>query len=71
MGSLIPLLVIGGIIAVVVSLLRRRSEGERDPGIGTLRRLYYYGLSFGALLFSASGAVMLLIVVAVRFCGRA
>ena len=71
MGSLIPLLVIGGIIAVVVSLLRRRSEGERDPGIGTLRRLYYYGLSFVALMFSASGAVVLVDYVADSFSGGA
>jgi len=53
----------------VVVLLRRRSEGEPEPGIGTLRRLYYYGLSFVALMFSASGAVMLVDYVADTFAG--
>ena len=67
--TLIPLLVIGGIIAAVVVLLRRRSGAEDEPGIGTLRRLYYYGLSFVALMFSASGAVMLVDYVADSFAG--
>ena len=67
--SLVPLLVIGGIIWAVVALVRRRSGGEDEPGIGTLRRLYYYGLSFVGLMFSASGAVMLVDYVADSFDG--
>ena len=67
--SLVPLLVIGGIIWAVVALVRRRSGGEGEPGIGTLRRLYYYGLSFVGLMFSASGAVMLVDYVADSFDG--
>ena len=72
MGSLVQLLVIVGIIAAVVALVRRRGgPGERpEPGIGTLRRLYYYGLSFVALMFSASGAVMLVDYVTDSFSGR-
>jgi len=70
LGSLFPLLVIGGIIAAVVVLLRRRSEAEGEPGIGTLRRLYYYGLSFVALMFTASGAVILVDYVADGFGER-
>ena len=67
--SLVPLLVIGGIIWAVVALVRRHSGGEGEPGIGTLRRLYYYGLSFVGLMFSASGAVMLVDYVADSFDG--
>ena len=72
LGSLVQFLVIVGIIAAVVALVRRRGgPGEMpDPGIGTLRRLYYYGLSFVALMFSASGAVMLVDYVADSFAGR-
>ncbi|MCH8350478.1 MAG: hypothetical protein IIB29_09520 [Chloroflexi bacterium] len=66
---IIPLLLIGVIIAVVVVLVRRRSGVEDEPGVGTLRRLYYYGLSFVALMFSASGAVMLVDYVADSFGG--
>lgn len=69
MLSLIPFLVIGAIIAAVVVLVRRRSGVEDEPGIGTLRRLYYYGLSFVALMVSASGAVMLVDYVADSFGG--
>ena len=70
LGSLVQLLVIGGIIAAVVVLLRRRSAAQDEPGIGTIRRLYYYGLSFVALMFSASGVVMLVDYVADSFSGR-
>jgi hypothetical protein len=66
-GSIVPLLVIGGIIWAVVALVRRRSEEGGEPGIGTLRRLYYYGLSFVGLMLSASGAVVLVDYVADTF----
>ena len=66
---ILPLLVIVVIIAVVVVLARRHSGVEDEPGVGTLRRLYYYGLSFVALMFSASGAVMLVDYVADSFGG--
>lgn len=58
---LIPILVIVGIIWLVVALVRRRREGEEplDPGIGTLKRVYYYGLSFVALMVAAGGIVLL------------
>ena len=70
-GSFFQLLVLLAIIAAVVMFVRRRREGTGDdPGIGTLRRLYYYGLSFVALMFSAGGAVMLVDYVADSFGGR-
>ena len=61
-GVLLPLLVIGGIIWAIVVLVRRRKGGEEfpDPGIGTLKRVYYYGLSFVALMVTASGVILLL-----------
>ena len=56
-SNFIPLLVIVGIIAAIVAAVRRRGGGEvEEPGIGTLRRLYYYGLSFVALMVAATGA---------------
>ena len=60
-GGLIPILVIVGIIWAIVVLLRRRKGGEEplDPGIGTLRRVYYYGLSFVALMVAATGVILL------------
>ena len=70
-SSFFQLLVLLAIIAAVVMVVRRRREGTGDDlGIGTLRRLYYYGLSFVALMFSAGGAVMLVDYVADSFGGR-
>ena len=59
-GSLVQLLVIVGIIAAVVMFVRRRSGNGEDPGIGTLKRLYFYGISFAALIVSAVGAFLLI-----------
>ncbi len=61
---LISLLVLVGMIAAVaygiVSLTRRRREfAEIDPGIGTLRRLYFYIVSFVALMMAANGVVQI------------
>ena len=60
-GGLLPILVIGGIIWAIVVLMRRRKGGEEfpDPGIGTLKRVYYYGLSFVALMVAATGVILL------------
>ncbi len=61
-----------GIIAILLVLLipislvwavaaqgRRREEGG-DPGIGTVRRLYYYGLALAGLIAAGIGGVLLL-----------
>ena len=58
-GSLFQLLILGAIVAAVVWFFRRRSGSEDDPGIGTLKRLYFYGLSFVAMMVAASGAALL------------
>ena len=67
--NFIPLLVIVGIIAAIVAAVRRRSGAEEEPGIGTLRRLYYYGLSFVALMVAATGIILLVDYVADRLFG--
>ena len=58
-GALIQILIVVGIISLVVWLFRHRSRSGEDPGIGTLRRFYFYGLAFAALMVAASGAAML------------
>jgi len=60
-GILVPLVVIVGIVAAVVVLMRRRGRPqEEDSGIGTIKRVYYYGLSFIALGVAAPGLIVLL-----------
>lgn len=58
---LIVLIVIGLIIYGVVAW-RRREPGpiEVDPGIGTVRRLYFYTVSFVSLMMATNGVVLLL-----------
>ena len=58
-SGLLPILVIVGIIALIVALVRRRGPTARETGIGTPRRLYYYTLSFVALMVSVSGVLSL------------
>ena len=58
--GIIPLLVIAGIITAIVMLVRHRGQGADEPGIGSLKRLYYYGLSFVALGVSAPGLILLI-----------
>lgn len=58
--GLLPLLIIAGIIAAVVVWMRRRGGGGDDPGIGTLKRVYFYGLSFFALGAAAPGVILLI-----------
>ena len=58
-GSLFQLLILVGIVASVVWFFRRRAGSQDDPGIGTLKRFYFYGLSFIAMMVAASGAAVL------------
>lgn len=57
--SFIPLLVLGALAVGIIALIRR-AGGDEDPGIGTVRRLFYYGVSFVALMLAASGLQALL-----------
>ena len=65
---LIPLLVLVALIAAivygVVAVTRRRREFvQADPGIGTVRRLYFYIVAFVALMMSANGIVQIAVFV--------
>ncbi len=53
------LLLLGGAASIIALALRSRSDGGGDPGIGTTRRIFLYGLAFVALLTGASGLALL------------
>ena len=53
------LILVAGAGSIIALALRSRSDGGSDPGIGTTRRLFLYGLAFAALLTAASGLALL------------
>lgn len=58
LSVLIQVAIVGGIIYAIYAWSRRGrdSEGEAaDPGLGTLKRLYFYGISFAALMSVVAG----------------
>ena len=56
LGSLIPVAIVGAIVYAVVRWMRRRPAlAPDDPGMGTVRRLYFYVVSLIALLVAANG----------------
>ena len=66
LGTLLPVALIGLIVYGVVVWRRRASaseqaqDGDDDPGIGTVRRLYFYFVAFVSLMMTATGVVLLL-----------
>jgi len=59
-GSLAPLIIIGAIVYAIVQWRRRQAPLESvDPGIGTVRRLYFYLVSLVALIVAANGLVQI------------
>ena len=54
---LILLAIIGGVIYAIYAWRKRGpdSDTEHDPGMGTLKRLYFYGISFAALMTLVAG----------------
>ena len=52
------LILVGGAASIIASALRSRNTGG-DPGIGTTRRIFLYGLAFAALVTAASGLALL------------
>ena len=58
-GLLILIAIIGLIICGIIVWRRRASansqEADQDPGIGTVRRLYFYVVAFVALMMTATG----------------
>ena len=56
MFEVIFLAIVAAIVYGIVALARRRRQfGEVDTGIGTVRRLYFYTVTFVALMMAASG----------------
>ena len=47
--TLVPLLVIGLIVWGIVSVTRRSGGGVQEPGIGSVRRGFFYSLALVAL----------------------
>lgn len=56
---IVALLVLGGGAGSIIALALRSRSGGGDPGIGTTRRIFLYGLAFAALVTASSGLVML------------
>ena len=54
---LIPLAIIGGVIYAIYAWRKRGtdSDDDHDPGMGSLKRLYFYGISFAALMTLVAG----------------
>lgn len=57
--ALMLLLVVGSVVAVLVTAARERATAP-DPGMGTVRRLFVYALAALALVAGANGAAWLL-----------
>ena len=55
--TLIPLAIVGGIAYAIYAWRKRGSDSDadHDPGMGTLKRLYFYGISFAALMTLVAG----------------
>ena len=55
--TLILLTVVGGIAYAIYAWRKRASDhdADHDPGMGTLKRLYFYGISFAALMSLVAG----------------
>ncbi|MXY45552.1 MAG: hypothetical protein F4Y44_00935 [Chloroflexi bacterium] len=63
LGTLVPVAIIGLIVYGIIAWRRRASEDahdDTDPGIGTVRRLYFYVVAFVSLMMTASGIVLLI-----------
>ena len=59
-GNLLPLALLGLIVWAIVSWRRsRRVAAPGDPGIGSVRRLFMYGLLFVAAMVGTTGLSML------------
>ena len=57
--GLLPILILGAIIAGVVRIARSDDDVDADPGIGTVRRLVLYGLAFVAAIIGPTGIGLL------------
>ncbi|MCA9846959.1 MAG: hypothetical protein KC472_03205, partial [Dehalococcoidia bacterium] len=55
----VPIAVIVGIV-LLIRRVRDADEHEDDEGIGTVRRVFIYGLALVSLIFAGVGVSMLL-----------
>ena len=53
----------GGVYGLIHVSRRRHGLAEVDPGIGTVRRFYFYVVSFVALMMAANGVVQIAVFV--------
>lgn len=58
--TLIFLILVIAVVYAIVSRRRREGTPEADPGMGTIRRLYFYIVSFVALMMAATGATLII-----------
>ena len=58
--TVLPIVLLIVAIYGIVAWRRRRVDEEADPGIGTVRRLYFYIVSFVALMMAANGIVLII-----------
>src|SRR3990170_887532 len=61
LNLLVPLVVLGGIVAAVIAWRRREgleAEAEADRGIGTIKRLYFYAATFAYMVVAGVGIVL-------------
>ncbi len=56
---LVPLLIIGLIVWGIVSAVRRPGGTAQEPGIGSVRRVFFYGLAFVALMLATLGLTLI------------
>ena len=59
--ALVPLLIIGLIVWGIVAAVRRSGGAgpAQEPGIGSVRRLFFYGLAFIALMLATLGLTLI------------
>ena len=68
--ELLILLAIVGLVIFLVAAARRR-QGDADPGIGTLKRLYFYSVMFVTLMMAANGVMVVVTDLLERLFGGA
>ena len=57
--SFMGLLLLAAVVVGIAALIRRAGGDEIEPGIGTTRRLFLYGLALVALMLATTGVTLL------------
>ncbi len=58
--TILPIILLVVAIYGIMAWRRRRVDEDADPGIGTVRRLYFYIVSFVALMMASNGVVLII-----------